>query len=278
MASAACPRCGYDQTGVIHSWPAAGACPLRSACAECGGALEWSEVLDPANAGSSFEYGRRPSWSRWVRTSLGVFRPSQFWQANADNPRRWDRLALFVAPWLAFTHAAALLIAAIGGSHLNAAPWWLCPYAARFRVPTPDPNAFYVADFATIAAMTLGLSLLLPLWLLVLGIAPWFRLDPAGIVRALLLSTPVIVAGVLLGVAHFYGVTWLEAHRANPSAPSPLRFVYLSTFLAYPAWLWWWWRCCLAHGLGARRASLAAFALLLLAIACTFPILSMIES
>ncbi|MDZ4753298.1 MAG: hypothetical protein SGJ11_02220 [Phycisphaerae bacterium] len=51
---ATCPRCGYDQSGQLA--PGAPAWPLRSHCAECGLAIEWSAYFRSAH--------RLPRW--WI--------------------------------------------------------------------------------------------------------------------------------------------------------------------------------------------------------------------
>lgn len=40
-----CPRCGYDQSGLIATWESA--CPLAGVCSECGYEFHWREVLNP---------------------------------------------------------------------------------------------------------------------------------------------------------------------------------------------------------------------------------------
>ncbi len=46
-----CPRCGYDQSGVITTWQ--DTCPLHGTCAECGLALAWREVFSTRWRGPS---------------------------------------------------------------------------------------------------------------------------------------------------------------------------------------------------------------------------------
>ena len=62
-----CPRCGYDQRGVIAQWQEA--CPLRGVCSECGLNFGWSELLNPNIY--------LPTWC--IERSCGVLRlPLQF--------------------------------------------------------------------------------------------------------------------------------------------------------------------------------------------------------
>lgn len=40
-----CPRCGYDQTGLVETWKES--CPLTGTCSECGHTLDWRVVMRP---------------------------------------------------------------------------------------------------------------------------------------------------------------------------------------------------------------------------------------
>jgi len=40
-----CPKCGYDQSGIIDSW--VDSCPINGSCAECGLGFAWRDVFDP---------------------------------------------------------------------------------------------------------------------------------------------------------------------------------------------------------------------------------------
>jgi len=57
-----CPRCGYDQRGVITQW--SDRCPLRGTCPECGLNFNWNEVLNPQI--------NLPAWS--IERSVGAWR------------------------------------------------------------------------------------------------------------------------------------------------------------------------------------------------------------
>ncbi|MCZ6834722.1 MAG: hypothetical protein O7G85_03015 [Planctomycetota bacterium] len=108
-----CPRCGYDQRGVVESWK--DACPLKGLCSECGLEIEFAELLSSKI--------RKPKWnveygSRWVvpwrtlLTLLTALWPSSFWRSLKMTHRpRWRRLILFFA--LLF----GPLYLALAGSH-----------------------------------------------------------------------------------------------------------------------------------------------------------------
>ncbi len=96
-AEARCPRCGYDQRGVIASW--AEVCPLQGTCAECGLVFDWPELLSSKVIKPRWcvEYGRW--WAtplRTVRTLFMALWPRRFWATlKMTHPPRWGRLAVF---------------------------------------------------------------------------------------------------------------------------------------------------------------------------------------
>jgi hypothetical protein len=95
-----CPRCGYDQRGVLATWSES--CPLEGVCSECGLALSWSEVLQPEKyepiwcvefaKGSIFRVLRAAAVT--AITSLWPWR--LFTQLKMSHPIRWRRLILYV--------------------------------------------------------------------------------------------------------------------------------------------------------------------------------------
>lgn len=94
-----CPRCGYDQRGVLATW--AESCPLQGVCSECGLDLEWSRVLQPEKYELQWcvEFVRRTSAmpracvTTWLRSWL----PWRFWsRIEMAHPPRWGRLASYV--------------------------------------------------------------------------------------------------------------------------------------------------------------------------------------
>lgn len=96
-----CPRCGYDQSGVIAAW--ADACPLNGMCSECGLALQWVDVFRPDRliVPGFVEHSRgvrRTFVAAW-RTLRWTFYPTGFWRRirleHARVPRRW--LVYFLA-------------------------------------------------------------------------------------------------------------------------------------------------------------------------------------
>jgi hypothetical protein len=93
-----CPRCGYDQRGVIESWMEA--CPLLGVCSECGLKMVWSEVIRPDKYEPRWcvEF-RSAGWivrSAW-RTLLLSFRPWRFWhELKMSHDIRWRRIGAYL--------------------------------------------------------------------------------------------------------------------------------------------------------------------------------------
>jgi hypothetical protein len=82
--SPACPRCGYDLSGIVPTWLER--CPLEGICSECGLPYRWRDVFDPlANV---------PRWSiehapRWV-----IFRLPGACMRSLLTPWLWLRLRM----------------------------------------------------------------------------------------------------------------------------------------------------------------------------------------
>src|SRR3954466_10401245 len=77
-----CPRCGYDQRGVVATWTES--CPLEGTCSECGLTLNWSEVLNPEQHEPQWCVEFVPKWQRvpaaCMKTCLMSLWPWTFWK------------------------------------------------------------------------------------------------------------------------------------------------------------------------------------------------------
>lgn len=94
-----CPRCEYDQAGVVGSWGEQ--CPLRGVCSECGLEFAWRDVFVPPRCVGLVEHahGKR-QWAWWgIRTALGAWRPRAFWtKVRLEHPVRiWRAVAWYIA-------------------------------------------------------------------------------------------------------------------------------------------------------------------------------------
>lgn len=143
MVTHACPRCEYDQSGAIASWPN-DSCPIRGTCPECGYDFAWREVLSPVERRNPafIEHCRPPRIfdSSW-RTLAWTLLPWRFWrrvQLHHDVcGRRWPLWALCTILAL---HAALSFFSVFAGWRQNAIPG---------SPPIPF-NWWYIADYFTL--------------------------------------------------------------------------------------------------------------------------------
>lgn len=83
-AAPACPACAYDLSGLVESWRSA--CPLRGVCPECGGPLDWRDVLRPTDRPPpwSFEHAPTPRLRLALFTLMRLTEPLGFYRAMAE--------------------------------------------------------------------------------------------------------------------------------------------------------------------------------------------------
>lgn len=131
----ACPRCGYDQSGLIATWEQS--CPLEGVCSECGLEMLWAEVLSPkfAPPAWSFEHTRRMGVLPLIETLGRVCVPGSFWrQMRLTHPVVIRRLLVLILVLIAIGHlAAAGAGAAVAYRVAASAP----PTPAWIRFPPP---------------------------------------------------------------------------------------------------------------------------------------------
>jgi hypothetical protein len=75
-----CPRCGYDQRGVVEAWDTL--CPAEGHCSECGLGWRWSDLIRGSYNGPRWciEHGSgREIARRTIRTICRIARPTRFW-------------------------------------------------------------------------------------------------------------------------------------------------------------------------------------------------------
>lgn len=132
----ACPRCGYDQRGVVATWDDLGLCPLTGVCSECGLEFAWDEVAGNLRRFPhwSFEHGRGLAPRRFWGTLARALWPWSLWSGlRMEQKTSARRVAWFLLLTLALCHgavAAGRVWDAMGGLPLRvllAAPldqWW----------------------------------------------------------------------------------------------------------------------------------------------------------
>lgn len=118
-ARPACPRCGYDQSGLVMTWSAS--CPMSGTCSECGLEFQWRDVLKPRPFPAwSYEHGRLLSLGRWFRTGARAVCLFPLW--------RGLRLETAVIP---LKLAAMLVLAVVGVAAIAFGGAWLSYGLAR---------------------------------------------------------------------------------------------------------------------------------------------------
>lgn len=76
-----CPRCGYDQTGLIATWT--DSCPLGAICTECGYTFDPADAIHPTRKRLPWLYEHAKHWwsvRAWWRTVLMLLWPPLFWR------------------------------------------------------------------------------------------------------------------------------------------------------------------------------------------------------
>jgi hypothetical protein len=107
-----CPRCGYDQTGLIESWKES--CPLVATCAECGYGFDPADALYPTRKRLPWLYEHAKHW--WsvrcaVKTLLMLLWPPAFWKrVRPEHEVRVGRIAGFIIASYAFLGGMLLFI------------------------------------------------------------------------------------------------------------------------------------------------------------------------
>lgn len=112
VTSPDCPRCGYDQRGMVATWDAEGSCPVDGRCSECGLAFLWRDVLSEkfVRQGRIYELAQQKVALAFVETWLELWRPWMLWRritmSHPVNRRRLARIGV-LGPVLA--HVAGCL-------------------------------------------------------------------------------------------------------------------------------------------------------------------------
>lgn len=105
-----CPRCGYDQRGILDTWKPDEPWPLDGTCSECGLLFAWLDVFRPERKRlTRFVEHSTGFWSTGlaaVWTALWAIWPAVFWKRVTLEtkvvPRRW----LIWLAWLVGVPAA----------------------------------------------------------------------------------------------------------------------------------------------------------------------------
>lgn len=167
-----CPRCGYDQRGVVAAWDALGVCPLAGLCTECGLEFAWDEVAGNLRRFPpwSFEHAEGPAPLRLAGTLIRALWPWSLWRGlRMEQKTAPRRVIAFLIVCVLAAHLAIIaarlweIFGSWRPSVLLATPigdWW------AYREVQQGVGAIawpYVADewprVLTVDAMTLWLVL-----------------------------------------------------------------------------------------------------------------------
>lgn len=143
--ASACPRCGYDQSGVVVSW--ADRCPLGGVCSECGLDFSWRDVLSPVWTVPQWSFEHCRGWwqvGKHTRTCLHALFFWHFWRAiRMEHPLRSSRLWRHVGAMLLASHLVLAASASWRAWHIamRVAPWWWAGPGSRGRSAAPGEEA-----------------------------------------------------------------------------------------------------------------------------------------
>jgi hypothetical protein len=232
-----CPRCGYDQTGIIDTWT--DSCPTEGVCTECGDTLDWSLVFDPDRETKRWYTEHAPSAIRAVlrRTlpTIGMLvLPSRFWKRLDTNAKldlwmlvRWSigflgtlyvltTLVLVVASfaqrlYLTTTYwgqnqPAPGSAGTVLGSMIRAPEAWFEAFGFASTFPMSPNRAASLWIDADVASGAISVSLFAIVstlvWLMIMGAVPTTRrlakLRYAHIFRAVMIGLTLPIAFALL--------------------------------------------------------------------------------
>jgi len=271
-----CPRCGYDQSGVVATWETA--CPVEGVCPECGHGFAWADLFNPsrqdlpwsveAAAGTFGRLKRTPGmvarmllpWVYWNRIGVDM----------AVRPRRllaWLvmlALGAHVLAWPFVTIAIVLLfrgfwpldISDLPEVFRDSTPSELLAYAVNglgwpFVVTSQDWTGWSFGAFANWGSALEYLRALLGFgltWCVVLMVLPATRriakLRRGHVVRAAVLQLAPIP--VLFGLIR----AGLFAHIS--SFGTVMHAIIMWTSVAVGLWSICWWASALRSGWGIR--------------------------
>lgn len=283
----ACPRCGYDLSGVVDSWTEQ--CPVQGVCSECGLEFGWKFVLNETFRTDPLfvETATLRLRSAWFVTSVRALNPRRFWKwVKMEYRFRPARIAWCVAAWSAafwLIGSIVLMAANLGAFHAFGAlapQWWGWSAGTSKEVVIfalwPDAYGWEVAPFFFIqtAAFTLWMTLM-PLMYLILGDtlakakARWFHVARiAG--YQFIAVIPYWLGTILVSQIE----QWVETIQNRLVNPSPLAFMLLNTaapifvviahltaLIVPPLWIAGWWGLASRHYLRIRHAWLVAIVL-----------------
>jgi hypothetical protein len=282
----ACPRCGYDVSGVVPTW--AEQCPIHGTCSECGLAFEWVDIFRPERVypAWSFEHANRRRIRALVGTVYRAMRPGLMWRnMPLSAPVRPGRLVALAVMMLTIAHGAVLAIcvqifepwlwrsvwSVRGGMTVSSNPSFAWDYLGRIAV-WPYSH-WWCRLIGPLGVLLLVWGVLAPIPFLVLRqtmaaakvrqahlLRGWlYFLVPLSfvvVVDAAMMGLPTLLCQ-WLGISGFPG--WAEALWTG--------FGWSLFVVAVAAFVRWWWlfTCFYLQLPGPRRVAMTMLAVSLLA-------------
>ncbi|MFG0286331.1 MAG: hypothetical protein ACF8R7_18105 [Phycisphaerales bacterium JB039] len=281
----ACPRCGYDQSGVAAAWREQ--CPLDGVCSECGLTFHWADVLNPAltTPAWSFEHTASRLLRRLFATALRALAPWRFWRRiRLEHPIRVRRLAIVVIACAAFVH---LLYGAVQGwlvynASLTVQMWAGAGAPAARRAPWQEAVGAMIWPYADIVVGTGWRGAMvrsfvratdLVVVLILVATALALLLLPESFRRARIRRMHVLRGGAMSFViiaplaAAWVGGLWLISVTAQRGVVM-ISGAHLQAALALAAvaWLWTYWRMFVVRYLRLQHGGLVATSMLAIGI------------
>jgi hypothetical protein len=252
-----CPRCAYDVSGPVPTWPDAGACPLEGTCTECGLRFEWVDLFRPERIYPRWSFEHARSWHllALIRTLWRPLVPSNLWgQMRLAAPVRLVRLLILVIIALLTAHIGVIGVRYASGTVALWRSVWFVSGSVRM---TPRPSF----DFDALRNLLLWPygsewdRLIGPLGLIILAWGalaplPFFVLQqtlakskvrPAHLLRAWAYSVVLLAAILLLDALLMGGQVYIYRNSIIPVSPL---FSMLGVLLWIIACFWlarWWW-------------------------------------
>jgi hypothetical protein len=254
-----CPRCGYDQSGVVESWHST--CPLAGVCSECGLELEWRLLLNPQLSGPpwSFEQAESALALRCFLTSLRTLLPWRMWrELHLAHRIRSGRLFAFAAVgacvWYGLIHLQAAWAAG-----WFAPRWWVLPHSFAewlelivwpYGAPALDGWAAVLGAMLLVGFLPV---LLMGLWMSVLGTTlSLARVRKAHLWRGIIYGIP---GGVML-VPLMAALVLAFSTVVSAPADSVVAMTLGPVIALYLCWVGAWWLAFVKHYLRLARSGL----------------------
>jgi hypothetical protein len=272
-----CPRCGYDQSGLIATWTES--CPLAALCTECGYSFDPADAIHPTRKRLPWLYEHAKHWwsvRAWWRTVLMLLWPPLFWKrVRPEHEVRVGRLVMMtLLPVVAVLTSLVVLNLA---EHLTAgrtyyyrqttlAPWGTSitdgfqEFASGFMRPA-FREWLWTFSNTDISLFFIGVFWLPPSLAFLAVSSEWAKtkLTRKHLARVLLYAIPPLLVPMWVMTIWQQGIQWyqivymLQPPQGRLGWPEPWRIdgIDLSSpaiFALTLVWLPLYWFCAIRYG------------------------------